>query len=321
MFMSQVVFPQDFHYPEDNPIELGKVNWIRNYDEAVRIAEKKNKPILILFQEVPGCGNCTKYGKEIMSHPLIIELIEDNFVPLAIYNNKKGHDEEILKHFGEPSWNNPVVRFISSYGKSLGNRISNFHSAARLLEGIKGVIEQSQGEIPIYLDLLIEEFRSKENGTEEMYLSMFCFWTGEKEIAKIIGVRSTEAGFMHGKEVVKVEYDKKITSAEKISAKARKAKCADQVFTDISIDTKLPTRKTGKYRKDGQDKYYLQNSKYRSVPMTEFQKSKVNSALGSGMNPSDFLSPRQIKILEYKSTKSNHVDKSFEESWFSLLKA
>ena len=39
---------------ESPPVELGKVAWLRDYDQAVQQAKQENKPILILFQEVPG---------------------------------------------------------------------------------------------------------------------------------------------------------------------------------------------------------------------------------------------------------------------------
>ncbi|XAL99692.1 hypothetical protein OT109_19200 [Phycisphaeraceae bacterium D3-23] len=38
----------------DGPIELGRVDWIRNYEEGVAQAEETGKPMLLLFQEVPG---------------------------------------------------------------------------------------------------------------------------------------------------------------------------------------------------------------------------------------------------------------------------
>lgn len=36
------------------PIELGDVGWLRDLDTAVANSKKQNKPIAILFQEVPG---------------------------------------------------------------------------------------------------------------------------------------------------------------------------------------------------------------------------------------------------------------------------
>ena len=35
-------------------VELGKVNWLRSYETAVAQSKKQQKPLLILFQEVPG---------------------------------------------------------------------------------------------------------------------------------------------------------------------------------------------------------------------------------------------------------------------------
>lgn len=36
------------------PVELGKVPWLRDYDAALAEAKKSGKPLLLLFQEVPG---------------------------------------------------------------------------------------------------------------------------------------------------------------------------------------------------------------------------------------------------------------------------
>jgi len=38
----------------EEKIETGKVKWQRDYAESLKQAKEKNKPILILFQEVPG---------------------------------------------------------------------------------------------------------------------------------------------------------------------------------------------------------------------------------------------------------------------------
>ena len=39
---------------DDTPIELGDVAWHRNLDDALPQAKVIDKPILLLFQEVPG---------------------------------------------------------------------------------------------------------------------------------------------------------------------------------------------------------------------------------------------------------------------------
>ncbi len=37
-----------------NPRELGKVAWLRDYHKAMARSKKINKPVFLLFQEVPG---------------------------------------------------------------------------------------------------------------------------------------------------------------------------------------------------------------------------------------------------------------------------
>lgn len=36
------------------PVELGRVAWGRDHDAAFRAAKDSGKPLLLLFQEVPG---------------------------------------------------------------------------------------------------------------------------------------------------------------------------------------------------------------------------------------------------------------------------
>lgn len=313
------LFAQPFQYAEDNPIELGKVNWLRNYDEAIHQSQTTGKDLFVLFQEVPGCANCTKYGREILSHPLVIEAIESEFVPLAIYNNVKGHDREVLLQFREPTWNNPVVRIINHEGSDVTQRVGDFRSKAAVLEAMITALQQKNRATPEYINLLHQEWAAEEGGSEEAYLSMFCFWTGEKEIARMEGVLATEAGYMHGREVVKVSYDQSITDLNKISKNAAKVNCGDALYTNQKITGGVPTKKTGKYRKDKEDKYYLRHTDYQYVPMTDLQKSKVNSAIGQRKNPNEYLSPRQLSWLDHNSKKKSYVASDFIESWWEGL--
>ena len=85
------------------PEELGKVSWNRDYNKALSQSKITGKPVFILFQEIPGCSTCKNYGNNILTHPFIVETIEEYFIPLAIYNNKSGKDAEVLRLYGEPS--------------------------------------------------------------------------------------------------------------------------------------------------------------------------------------------------------------------------
>ena len=161
--------------------ELGKVNWLRNYDTALLTSEKKNRPILILFQEVPGCATCRNYGNDVLSDPLMVDIIENFFVPLCIFNNHKGEDAKVLKKYGEPSWNNPVVRIIDhSNEKDITKRLNGRYDMEGLIVTISNGILASNKIIPEYLVLLQQVYSSID--LRETHLAMFCFWSGEKNV-------------------------------------------------------------------------------------------------------------------------------------------
>jgi len=317
--------------PTSNPVELGKINWLRNYDEAVAMSEKTNKPIFILFQEVPGCSTCSRFGFGPLSDPFLVEAIEDNFIPLAIHNNKRGEDARILKQFNEPSWNNPVVRVINAKGRDIVKRMANRWSPEDLLSTVIAGVEKSTGEVPMYLSMRLAEAQGADN-IKEANLSMYCFWTGEKEISKIDGVLSTEAGFMHGREVVKVQYDATQVTLPSIVNEAKKSNCADAVYVDDDYDLAdvkkftdvKNVKKSGSYHKDKEVKYYLSKSNYRFVPMSKYQQAKVNAAIGSRQNPNQYLSPRQLVAYKYIQQMSgkkwaSQINQEMEATWYSLL--
>ena len=92
-------FAQNRTQPTTQAQELGKVSWYRDFDQAIALSQKQNKPIFVLFQEVPGCLTCRNYGKGVLSHQVIVDAIEQNFIPLAIYNNKGGKDRTVLNRY------------------------------------------------------------------------------------------------------------------------------------------------------------------------------------------------------------------------------
>ena len=38
----------------NNPVEVGNVHWGRDFDAALKMSAESGKPVLVLFQEVPG---------------------------------------------------------------------------------------------------------------------------------------------------------------------------------------------------------------------------------------------------------------------------
>jgi hypothetical protein len=267
-------------------VELGDVKWLRSFDEAQAKSDQENKPILILFQEVPGCATCRNYGSQVLTQPLIVEAIETEFVPLAIFNNKGGHDAEVMRRYDEPTWNNPVVRIVDQNGKDVISRVSGNYSAKGLTYAMTSALITQQGKAPKYLQLLSEEL-SAHGATQTATYSMYCFWTGEALFGRLNGVVKTTAGFQGGKEVVTVEYDPTVIARSELDKIAQAQKCS--------------VSSGGTFRPDDTPKYYLSNSRYKSIPMTEIQQCRVNSALAERQSPDQFLSPRQLALFSRRS--------------------
>ena len=291
--------------------ELGTVNWIRDFEDGLAKSEKDSKPVFVLFQEVPGCATCRNYGHNVLSHPLIAEAIETLFVPIAIFNNKGGADAKVLKLYGEPSWNNPVVRIVGSNGKDIVKRIGGNYSKLGVVAAMKEALTNRNQPIPKYLELLYEELTAEEAGTETATFSMYCFWTGEKKLGNLDGVIETQPGFMNNREVVEVEFDPNKISYETLLKKANKSGCASHVFADDDKQlkaSKLIVGKTGSsekgdFRLDREPKYYLSKTVYQYVPMTQLQSARANSLIGNAELPDEVLSPRQIALV--KSIRAN----------------
>jgi len=297
---AQKVFPQDE--------ELGNVHWYRDYNQALDIAQKEGKDVLILFQEVPGCATCRNYGQNVLSHPLMVEAIEELFVPLAIFNNKGGKDREILNKYNEPTWNNPVVRIVDHKGRNVIDRISGNYSQGALYTGMVKALELYGKSVPQYFELYGQEISAQKRNKETCF-EMYCFWSGEKQLGSVEGILNTESGFMNRAEVVKVTYD-----PEKVDTGTLERFAKSNSMRPVTLNDT--------YRKSDKDlHYYLRHTNYMYLPLTPLQQTKINSALGHGKSGVEFLSPQQKKwltILEnktYVGNKSNLINTEFTKAW------
>jgi hypothetical protein len=94
------------------------------------------------------------FGRQVLSHPLLVEAIETLFTPVAIYNNVKGRDAVILKRYEEPSWNNPVVRFVDAKGVDLIPRRDRVWSPSGIAARMAEALAAAKRTVPEYLRLL-----------------------------------------------------------------------------------------------------------------------------------------------------------------------
>ncbi len=270
------------------PKELGDVKWLRNFDTAQAQAKKAGKPILILFDEVPGCQTCSHYGQSVLSHPLLVEAAETEFVPLAIYNNTPGHDRSVLERYREPSWNNPVVRIVDSAGEPVVERLNGDYSQHGLARTMVAALEKAGRPVPAYLSILEEELRPQ---VDRAVFSMYCFWSGEMCLGDVDGVVGTRTGYASGKEVVEVTYDPARLSRDDLVRVVTQRQCG-----------KLEAAPSFRFS-ETDDKYQLRHTPWAFVPMTALQASRANALIGKGSDPSPVFSSRQRAIFRAASQK------------------
>lgn len=294
--------------PADNPIELGLVRWQRDFPEALTSAGQSGKPILLLFQEVPGCIGCQTFGQEVLSHPLLVEAIEENFIPVLVYNNRNGGmDQELLERFYEPSWNFQVMRFLNQRGEDLIPRKDQVWSVGETAQRMVLALEAAQRPVPRYLgNLALEE---DGDNLRQLVFSMLCFWTGEYTFGGFEGVVATEAGFFGEREVTRVVYHQEKISKDELIRLAAEQQCATTVFH-------LPG---DEFDAHGLTKEIWREEQYRRAPeadqkkqlqgrlpadhlagLTPMQRTKLNAFLPDDRDAAlSYLSPRQRRQLGF----------------------
>ncbi|MGZ9826588.1 VPGUxxT family thioredoxin-like (seleno)protein, type 2 [Tsukamurella ocularis] len=259
------------------------MRWRRDFDAAMSEAKERNLPVLLLFQEIPGCSTCVNFGQDVLAHPLMVEMIDAHFVPLAIFNNRAGADAEVLRRFHEPAWNNPVVYFLSPDGDSLVPKLTDRYDLISLHDKITGAIATSGTTVPEWFRLFRGDLLIEAGIAERLRFETPCFWSGETSLAQFPGVISTDAGWIEGEEVVEVYYDPGRIGIDELDRRAR-----DEIF-----------RRTDKrpFRLDTQPQFYLAKTQWRAVPMTRAQRTRINLEVAYGRDPSPYLSPRQLEVL------------------------
>ena len=136
-----------------NPIEAGDVRWGRDLDAALTRSANTGKPVLILFQEIPGCSGVRKFGREVLTNPSLVEAIENEFIPVLVYNNRKGGmDEELLRRFNEPAWNYQVIRFLDADGREVIPRKDRIWTTGGVASRMVEALGASNRPIPKYLE-------------------------------------------------------------------------------------------------------------------------------------------------------------------------
>jgi len=157
MFLAAFLMMAPGARADKNPIEIGAVRWGRDLDGALQKSGETGRPVLVLFQEVPGCSGCQNFGQTVLTHPLVVEAVEDEFLPVLVYNNRVGRDRELLERFGEPAWNFQVVRFLDAAGRDIIPRKDRVWTAGHLARRMIEALQAAKRPVPKYLQALSEE--------------------------------------------------------------------------------------------------------------------------------------------------------------------
>jgi hypothetical protein len=281
------------------PIELGQIPWVRDLPKALAKSKSSGRPVMLLFDEVPGCGTCKQFGAGPLSHPIVVDAA-GLFTTAVVYNNVAGDEEKILKKYEEPTWNNPVVRFIDSTGKDLIARHTDDYSTGGLLRAMVAALRASNQTVPEYVALVEAEYNPKKKETATF--AMHCYWEGEQKLGKLDGVIATRIGMLDNLEVVEIDFDSAVLGYQALVEQAKKQDCAHRVFArndaQVSVAKGIVgdavTRSNTTVDTSTQQQYHLSKTpEYHYLPLTQLQATKVNAAIADGQSPDAFLSPGQ----------------------------
>ncbi len=235
---------------------------------------------------------------------MIVSAAVSEFVPVAVYNNVKGTDADVLKKFGEPAWNNPVMRFLGADEKDLIPRKDEVYHGGVVLARMAESLEKAKRPVPAYLKLAVAEYAPKK--TETAVFAMYCYWEGEAKLGALDGVVSTRIGELNKAEVVEVTFDPAVIEFTKLVEKAKEMDCTHAVFARTDDQAKAAGRLVGEKKVVRTDKeieaktqqqYHLaHNPRYHHLPLTMAQATKVNAALANKKSPDEFLSPLQLAL-------------------------
>ena len=248
-----------------------------------------------------------KFAARVLAQPLMAPAIEEAFVPVAIYNNKKGKDAKILARYREPSWNNPVVRFVDRDGKDLIPRKDRVWDLNGIARRSVAALAKVKRPVPPLLEMAVTISAKK---TERAAFAMHCFWQGEAALGALAGVASTRAAWIGKHEIVEVVFDPERLAFGKLLAAAKKLDCTRRVWADGEAELAAASKLLGADRvapladqkvraaKPSDDKHALRRSAYAKLELLPIQQTRVNAALAQKRDARPWLTPKQRNALE-----------------------
>jgi hypothetical protein len=102
------------------------------------------------------------FGEGPLRFPLLVEAAETLFHPVVVRNNVDGYEGDVRARFEEPSWNNPVVRFLDKRAKDVIPRKDGVWTTGGLLARMSAALTAAEREVPVWLRTVAAETASGE---------------------------------------------------------------------------------------------------------------------------------------------------------------
>ena len=91
----------------------------------------------------------------MLTNPQLVKAIEEEFIPMLVYNNRhSGMDRELLERYREPAWNFQVIRFLDAQGRDIiprKDRVWTTSCVARRMIKARSAVKRP---VPDYLENL-----------------------------------------------------------------------------------------------------------------------------------------------------------------------
>ena len=91
----------------------------------------------------------------MLTNPQLVKAIEEEFIPMLVYNNRSGGmDRELLERYREPAWNFQVIRFLDAEGKDIIPRKDRVWTTSGVARRMVKTLRVVKRQVPDYLENL-----------------------------------------------------------------------------------------------------------------------------------------------------------------------
>lgn len=326
---------------------LGRIHYEPSYSRAREVAQTTNRPLFIIVSENTETRACQEFGRDVLSHPLIVEAAESLFVRVVV--DSPASIKRSLRKGNRKGCNSPEVRVVDARsGKDIVPLVADVRlTVGAVASAMVYALKKIGVSIPHYLKLLLEEERAREflrggafSSARDAIFAVPYFWLGEVKFAGIDGVIATEAGWIEGLESVKVTYDSSRLSFGSLVRQAIKQDIATAIYYNTEDELLVAEMETEQSNMDltlrklsenlcpaTDSKFCLRKTAFRYVPLTDLQSAQVNHLVWKSKQKEaeNLLSPRQMEILDFAQSYSDHqlpdaVDVPIQFAWHNMFR-